>query len=78
MVENTNGSNQPEIKQYEISNDIKLFQRKLSDLIKPYSRPLSSIVPEERQLEQSLLFNGVDIDAYYDRLSAWEGSISKK
>ncbi len=78
MLENTDSSNLPEIKQFRISNDaLKLFQRKLSDLIDPYNRPLTLLLPQERQVEQSLLFNGIDIDVHYDRLSGWEGSISK-
>ncbi|GAA6621962.1 hypothetical protein [Scytonema sp. NUACC26] len=79
MQENTNSSNHQAIKHFRIINDdIKFCQRKLSDLISPYNKPLASILPEERQVEQTLLFDeGIDIDEHYDRLRGWEGSISK-
>ena len=79
MTGNRNDSNHPqEFKGAEISNFIKLLRRPLSDLTNTYSRPVSSILPEEREVDSSLLFDEIDIDAHYDRLSAWEGSISKK
>lgn len=61
-----------------ITNEIKLLRRKLSYIVNPYRRPLSSILPEEREVEISPLFDDIEIEAHYDRLRGWEGFISKK
>ena len=60
-----------------IKKYIHSLQISLSDITQPYSRPLSSILPEERQVEVSLLFDDREIGACYDRFSSWEGSLSK-
>lgn len=79
MTGNRNDSNLPhQPTSSQIGNDIKLWQRPLSDLTNIYSRPISSILLKQREVEESLLFDDVDIDAHYDRLSGWEGSISRK
>lgn len=63
----------------DITKEIKLLRRKQSDIMNPYRRPISSILPEERQVENTLLFDEkTDSEAYYDRFSHWEGSISTK
>lgn len=78
MEENKGDSNQPKKSTAaRRSSYIKLLQTNLSDLTEPYSRPISSILPQEREVEQSVLFDNLDIDAHYDRLSSWEGGISK-
>ncbi len=61
-----------------ISKEIKQQQRKLGGIVQSYQRPISSILPEERQVESSLLFDDTETEACYDRFSSWEGSISKK
>ncbi|HAA29866.1 MAG TPA: hypothetical protein DCE56_21925 [Cyanobacteria bacterium UBA8553] len=73
-------SNQyPNLKGDSITNEINSLRRKVLDIMTPYRRPISSILPEERQVENILLFDEeTDSEAYYDRFSSWEGSISKK
>ncbi|MEG4335789.1 hypothetical protein QUB40_28210 [Microcoleus sp. AT9_A2] len=61
-----------------ITKEIQLLRRKLSDIMNPYRRPISSILPEERQVENSLLFDDIDIEACYERFDSWDGSLSKK
>ncbi|PHM10215.1 hypothetical protein [Nostoc sp. 'Peltigera malacea cyanobiont' DB3992] len=61
-----------------IKKYIHSLQISLSDITQPYSRPLSSILPEERRVETSLLFDDIEIEACYDKFSSWEGSLSKK
>ncbi|AFY83977.1 phosphoribosyltransferase-like protein [Oscillatoria acuminata] len=61
-----------------IVDELKHLQRKIGEILAPYERPLSAILPEERQVEDSLLFDEIEIEACYDRFSSWEGSLSKK
>ena len=61
-----------------ITNEINLLRRKLSYIVNPYRRPLSSILPEEREVEISPLFDDIDIEACYERFDSWDGSLSKK
>lgn len=61
-----------------ITNEINQLQIKLEVIVQPYTRPISSILPEERQVETSLIFDDIEIDAHYDKFSTWDGSISKK
>ncbi len=61
-----------------IADEIKQLQRKLEEIVQPYQRPISSILPEERQIEISLLYDDIEIEACYDKFSSWEGSLSKK
>lgn len=68
----------PNLKGDNITSEIKSLRRKVSDIMAPYRRPLSSILPEERQVETSLLFDDIEIEACYDRFSSWEGSLSRK
>ncbi|HEY9694179.1 MAG TPA: hypothetical protein V6D15_18400 [Oculatellaceae cyanobacterium] len=70
--------NSPSIKYDIIANEIKQLQRKLGEIVKPYQRPISSILPKERQVETSLIFDDLEIEACYDRFSSWDGSLSKK
>lgn len=56
----------------------KLQRENWYDLTASYREPLSSILPLFREVEHCLLFNEIDIEAHYDRLRDWEGSISKK
>lgn len=67
----------PTSKNARISSYIKPLQRPLSELMQPYTRPISSILPEERSIETSLLFDDIEIEAHYDRFRDWEGSMSK-
>ncbi len=70
--------NSPSMKPQIIAEEIKQLQRKLGEIIQPYQRPISSILPKERQIEITLLFDDIEIEACYDRFSSWEGSLSKK
>jgi hypothetical protein len=70
--------NSPSIKPKIIAEEIKQLQRKLSEIVDPYQKPISSILPEERRVETSLLFDDIEIEACYDKFSSWEGSLSKK
>ncbi|MHC5822665.1 MAG: phosphoribosyltransferase-like protein [Nostoc sp.] len=71
-------SNSPSIKPKIIAEEIKQLQRKLEEIVQPYQKPISSILPKERHVETSLLFDDIEIEACYDRFSSWEGSLSKK
>lgn len=70
--------NSPYINHNIIANEIKQLQRKLGEIVKPYQRPISSILPEERQVETSLLFDDIEIEGCRERFSTWTGSISTK
>jgi hypothetical protein len=79
MTAKHNDSNQRyQLSGFEISKNIKLLRRPLSSLTNAYNKPISSILPEERKVEQSLLFDDIEIEDHYDHFSGWEGSISKK
>lgn len=62
----------------DLVNGIQQLRRKFADIVQPYTRPISSILPEERRVEASLLFDEIGIEAHYDRFKQWEGSMSKK
>lgn len=71
--------NSSSINPNNIANEIIHLQRKLEDIVQPYTKPISSILPpEEKKVEVSRLYDDTDIEAYYDRFSSWEGTISKK
>ncbi|MGB3188125.1 MAG: hypothetical protein WBB43_01695 [Limnoraphis sp.] len=71
--------NSSSINPNNIANEIIHLQRKLEDIVQPYTKPISSILPpEEKKVEVSRLYDDIDIEAYYDRFSSWEGTISKK
>jgi hypothetical protein len=61
-----------------VGAEINQLQRTLELIVQPYQRPIASILPEERRLEISLLFDDTDIEDCYDRFSSWEGSLSKQ
>ncbi|MFB2880683.1 hypothetical protein [Floridanema aerugineum] len=61
-----------------IKKYIHSLQISLSDITQPYSRPLSSILPEERQVETSLLFDDIEIEGCRERFSSWTSLISTK
>lgn len=76
--DNKKGEQSSQSKKERLKKYIHSLQSSLLDISHSYSRPLSSILPEERRVEDSLLFDDIDIEACYDRFSSWEGSISKK
>ncbi|WP_254566469.1 hypothetical protein [Oscillatoria sp. HE19RPO] len=78
MSEPTSKNNYPPINHQIIVDELKQLQRKLGEILEPYERPISAILPEERQVEDSLLFDDIEIEACYDRFSSWDGSISRK
>jgi hypothetical protein len=61
-----------------VGAEINQLQRTLEIIVQPYQRPIASILPEERRVEISLLFDDTDLEECYDRFSSWEGSLSKK
>ncbi len=78
MSAQNSDSNLPQVNPQITANELKQLQRKLGEILEPYERPISSILPEERQVESSLLFDDIEIEGLYDKFSSWEGSISKK
>ena len=78
MSKPTSENNYPPINHQIIVDELKQLQRKLGEILALYERPISSILPEERQVEDSLLFDHIKIEGLYDRFSSWDGSISKK
>jgi len=66
----------PNLKGDNITKEIKSLRRQVSDIMIPYRRPISSILPKQREVEESLLFDDAEIMAHSDRLKAWEGFIS--
>lgn len=61
-----------------IFNNINKLQKDLETIIKPYAKTIDSILPPERDIESTLLYDDIEIEALYDRFSGWEGTISKK
>lgn len=68
----------PDTQQSQLAGYFKSLQTSLSDLTLPYRIPLSEILPEERQVDEVEIFDDTDLEAIYDRLSDWEGKISKR
>jgi len=61
-----------------ITNEIKSLRRKMSDIMAIYRRPLSSILPEERKVETTLLFDDIEIEGCREKFSSWTSLISTK
>jgi hypothetical protein len=73
----TQGDQSSLSKKERVKKYIHSLQSSLEDISHFYSRPLSSIFPEERQVEDSLLFDDIEIEACAERFSSWDGSLPK-
>lgn len=78
MSKPTSENNCPPINHRIIVDELKQLQRKLGDILELYERPISSIFSEEKEVENFVLFDDIEIEACYERFSTWEGSLSRK
>lgn len=76
--EREKAKNSSESKSDKAKRYIHSLHLSLLDITQPYRRPLSSILPEERLVESSLLFNDDDIEDCCERFRDWGSRISKR
>ncbi|MCT7963470.1 hypothetical protein NG791_22600 [Laspinema sp. D1] len=77
MSQPTSENIYPTINHQIIVNELKQIQRKIGEILEPYERPIAAILPEERQIEHSLLFDNIEIEALNQKIyNIWDGSLN--